>query len=161
MCRSSALPRLAHLTGCPPFRQRLLCSGDHVQLVILDLLPPDAARDQAFLSACEAGRLEQVTASLVALQDPDAADARGATGLQFAARHGRRQVVRLLLEAQGDVAAADQEGWTALHLAADTGHADVVRLLLEARADLREGSNGETALHVAAYSGHAAVAPRF
>ena len=155
--------------GCSRFQLKLLGEDSQVidndaplagpsdfTLVRMDFQSSDVATNEAFVSACEEGRVTEVERLLHSPQNPDARDARNnCTGIHMAARNGHLAIVRLLLEARADKDAAAQNGATALHPAAQLGHLDVVRLLLEAGAD-KDASmqHGATALQLATQNGH-------
>lgn len=157
--------------GHPRFRQRLFDEKDkeidgdnlalspqNIQLVVLELLPPDPKQDKNFLSACSQNQLDKVEVFLQKPQDPNVKDQDGMFGMHHAALRGHDQCVSLLLEASADLEARHKStGKTALHFVAQCGHATLVRLLVEKGADkdsLTEDENHVTAMHFAASEGH-------
>ena len=132
-----------------------------LNLVRMPFLPFDEAETDAFIEACEDGRLGEVEAKLQQLQDPNDPEAAvWWTALHAAAGNGHLEVVRLLLEAGAfcDEATKD-EGATPLILAAQNGRLEVLHMLLEAGAscDKAATDDGATPLILAAANGHLEV----
>eukprot|EP00435_Cladocopium_sp_Y103_P072762 s30_g41.t1 len=182
--------QLMQRLGFNRFRLKLLCgprelseedlliSPLELQLVIVNLWPPEPWYDQRFLLVCQKNRLDEVELLLHRPQDPETRDAEGKAALHFAAEEGHLQCVELLLEAGARLDLQQELTGTApLHLAAEQGHLAVVRLLLQRGADkdlarhvevvkllLDVGADkdkasavGATALHLAALNGHMEV----
>ena len=130
-----------------------------LQLVFLNHLPPDEARDALFVRRCGSGLVNEAEERLKALQNPNVA-CGGETALTCAAARGRQEVVRLLLEAGADTEWRDNpRSYTALHVAARIGAMEVARRLLESHADMEAvDSEGRRPLHLASLEGNARVA---
>ncbi len=87
--------------------------------------------------------------------DVNAAQADGATALQWAVYRDDLPMVNELIAAGADVKLANREGATPLYLAAIHGSAPMIEKLLKAGADPNTlGPEGETALMLAARSGN-------
>jgi uncharacterized protein len=87
--------------------------------------------------------------------DVNAAQADGATALQWAIYRGDVATARALIQAGAAVTQANRDGATPLSLACETGNPELVRLLLDAGADANETlPHGETALMMAARTGN-------
>ncbi|HUO68789.1 MAG TPA: ankyrin repeat domain-containing protein [Gammaproteobacteria bacterium] len=87
--------------------------------------------------------------------DVNAAQADGATALQWAVYRGDVSTARALVKAGASVKQANRDGATPLSLACENGNPDLVRLLLDAGADANETlPHGETALMMAARTGN-------
>lgn len=145
-------------------------------LVLLAAAPVLAQREPATVAAVRAGDDDALRDALARGEDPDAADANGATALMWAAHDGRLDAARALVEAGAAVDGVRGGIWMdeersgfyggVLAAAAGRGHERLVRYLIsEARADpnapewdLRAGELGEwTPLTWAIYGGHAGV----
>ena len=84
----------------------------------------------------------------------NAAQADGATAVQWAAYRGDLEMADLLISAGADVRTPNHDGATALSLASINGDAPMIERLLKAGADPNErGPNGETPLMFAARNG--------
>ena len=151
---------------CSRFQLRILKEGDArelpdhealtesmtLQLMLLKHLEADEERDMIFLDQCLMGEVEEVEASLRALQDPSTCLSDG-SALCLAVDHV--EVLQLLLEAAADPEVADDHRMTALHEAATRGHDQAVELLLDFRANMEaKDHQGRRPLHLAAYGGH-------
>jgi len=87
--------------------------------------------------------------------DVNAAQADGATALQWAVYRNDLATATALVKAGASVKQANRDGATPLSLACQNGSVDLVRLLLDAGADSNETlPNGETALMMAARTGN-------
>jgi ankyrin repeat protein len=87
--------------------------------------------------------------------DINAAQADGATAIQWAAYRNDLEMADILIAAGADVKLANRDGATPLWLAAENGSAGMIGKLLEAGADPNERNrNGETPLMMAARSGN-------
>ena len=88
--------------------------------------------------------------------DVNAAQADGATALQWAVYRGDLATATALVKAGASVTQANRDGATPLSLACENGRSRAVRLLLDSGADANETlPNGETALMMAARTGNA------
>lgn len=86
--------------------------------------------------------------------DPNAAQADGATALQWAVYRDDLEMTDALLAAGANVNLANREGATPMYLAALHGSAPMIEKLLKAGADANQlGPEGETPLMLAARSG--------
>jgi len=103
--------------------------------------------------------LKAVTLLLDAGADINAADQKGTTPLNLAARTGALEMVRLLIDRGGDINAATTDGRSPLLNAQWKGHTKIVALLLDAGADpdtrTRWGENSDYPLKVAVGRGDA------
>jgi ankyrin repeat protein len=87
--------------------------------------------------------------------DVNAAQADGATAIQWAAYRNDLELADLLIRAGANVKAANRDGVTSLWLAAENGSAAMAAKLLEAGADPNERQpHGETPLMMAARNGN-------
>jgi len=87
--------------------------------------------------------------------DVNAAQADGATALQWAVYRRDVPTATALVKAGASVTRPNREGATPLSLACQAGSVELVRLLLDAGADSNEAlPNGETALMMAARTGN-------
>ena len=156
----------------PRFRQRILDGGDgelcdkqeisapvELQLVLLDIWPPEQHNDAEFIAACANNQVDKVEVMLQRPQNPDTRDSDGWPALHFAAEAGNVRCVELLLESGADLeSTATEDGSTALHCAAWNGHLEVLKLLLEAGARKhRATSQGQTAFCLAVGNSHIEV----
>lgn len=90
--------------------------------------------------------------------DVNAAQADGATAIQWAAYRNDLDLANLLIAARANVKLANREGATPLYLAAVNGNAAMIEKLVKAGADPNEKhSHGETPLMFAARSGSVAA----
>ena len=149
---STELPDDGHMA--PPLELQLFC---------INLLPPDAERDDHFVHLCECAALS-LEQSLKAGQDPNVIrrSTPHFTGLQSVAYQGRSDVGRLLLEARADVdlrvsrdgLTPSSDGLTPLHIVTTRGHVAMARVLLDFGADKEAAtSGGWRPLHFAAQRG--------
>ena len=111
-----------------------------------------------FFKACYEGDLDVVKKCLsrgwVNVEAKD--NARGRSGIHWAALTGHADVVKVLLESGANANAVDKGKDTALHLAAGHGHVDVAKVLIQNGAKVNAVNfRGRTALHVAAKYEHA------
>ena len=169
--------RLAQKIGIPRFRLRLLqdnCALDDdqtliddqkftlqvVQLVILELQPPDREQDQGIMVACEENDDKLLEQHLNQPRNPNFEDADAMTPLCAASLNGSLKCVSLLIEAGAnkDQGTTD-DGATPLFIAAQRGHIEVVRFLVESGANRDRGrtDTGGTPLYMAAQQGHLEV----
>jgi len=163
--------RLAQQIGIPRFRLRLLQDNSLldddqtlalgvVQLVRMELLPPDMEQDHEFMVACEENDDKLLEKHLNKPRNPNFEDANGITPLCAASLNGSLKCVSLLIEAGAN---KDQgttvTGATPLFMAAHDGHLEVVRFLVESGAskDQCTTDNGVTPVFVAAHQGHLEV----
>ena len=103
------------------------------------------------------GDLAAVRALIQQKTDVNAAQADGATAIQWAAYRNDVPLAEVLIAAKADVKAANREGATPLYLASIRGSAPMIQRLLEAGSDANEvGPQGETPLMLAARSGNVA-----
>jgi ankyrin repeat protein len=90
--------------------------------------------------------------------DVNAAQADGATAIQWAAYRNDLEMADLLIAAGANVKAASRDGVTPLWLAAENGAAPMIEKLLAAGADANQRlPNGETPLMMAARNGNVAA----
>jgi ankyrin repeat protein len=114
---------------------------------------PSAVADAAMKGDTAAVRL-----LLQKKADVNAAQADGATAIQWAAYRNDLDMADILIAAGADVKLANREGATPLRLAAENGSARMIGKLLEAGADANERTlNGDTPLMMAARSGNVAA----
>ena len=163
--------RLAQQIGLPRFRLWLLQDNsplhdDHtlamqvVQLVRMELLPPDMEQDREIMVACRQNNDRLLEKYLNQPRSPNFEDADAETPLFVAASNGSLKCVLLLLEAGAN---KDQDrtvdGATPLFIAAHQGHLEVVRFLVESGANKDQGrtDNGATPFYAAAQNGHLEV----
>eukprot|EP00434_Breviolum_minutum_P012984 symbB.v1.2.011447.t1/scaffold762.1/size178242/8 len=126
--------RLAQQIGIPRFRLRLLQDNSLldddqtlalgvVQLVRMELLPPDMEQDHEFMVACEENDDKLLEKHLNKPRNPNFEDANGITPLCAASLNGSLKCVSLLIEAGAN---KDQglanDGATPLFVAAAEGH---------------------------------------
>jgi ankyrin repeat protein len=96
-----------------------------------------------------------VQALLEKKADVNAAQADGATALQWAAYHDDLQLADILIAASANAKLANRDGATAMQLAAIRGSAPMIEKLLNAGVDVNERSpHGETPLMFAARNGN-------
>ena len=169
--------RLAQELSIPRFRLRLLqdnCPLDDnqtliddqnltlqvVQLVMLELQPPDRDQDQGIMVACEENDDKLLEQHLNQPRNPNFEDADAMTPLCAASFNGSLKCVSLLIEAGAnkDQGTTDN-GSTPLFIAAHEGHLEVVRFLVESGANKDQGrtDTGSTPLFIAADQGHLEV----
>ena len=91
--------------------------------------------------------------------DVNAAQADGATAIQWAAYRNDLEMADALIRAGANVKLANRDGATPLWLAAENGSAAMIEKLIEAGADANErrAGSGETPLMMAARNGNAAA----
>ena len=131
--------------------QEAFTESTDLQLMLLNHLQADEERDIIFLDQCLTGELEEVEASLKALQDPNTC----ADGSALCSAVDHKEVLQLLLEAAADPEVSDHHRMTALHEAAFRGHDQAVELLLDFRANMEaKDHEGRRPLHLAAWGGH-------
>ncbi len=120
----------------------------------------DGNSEEALLSACNHGNIDQVRSLLnEGRVDINAAGPDGNTALHLTIHNGERDIAVLLLKAGCDVNRQNGSGETALLLAARVGDLDSVQLLLDFGADRRiEDNNGRTPYSVATNMTHSEVA---
>ena len=164
---------LAAKIGVTRFRQRLFLEGDAVelpddevfasvarlQLLVLELCPPDAEDERMMMAAREGDTvgLEQL---LKCPRSPNARDAEGMTPLYHAAEHGHLEAIQLLVESGAEVNTSSTRLQMApLHIAAVHAHLEVVRFLVEngAKTDPRDFLKS-TPLLLAVHRGHVDIA---
>jgi len=132
----------------------IMVAAKVIALVML-LVSPGLATAQSDV-ADAAMKRNKVTALqlLQAGADVNAAQADGATALQWAAYHSDTDLAQILLSAGANPAAANRNGSTAMWLAADLGDAAMLALLLNAGANANEELPlGRKPLMLAARSG--------
>ncbi len=113
-------------------------------------MPTQEENDKALLDAASNGSVEEVSGSLLAGANVNAASEDGYTPLHRAAGQGHETVAKLLLDAGADVDKQTSWGTTSLWIAAFAGHFDIVKALLEKEADVNAANeNGATPLYVA------------
>src|SRR5262245_11923960 len=97
----------------------------------------------------------RVRALLTQHADVNAAQADGATALQWAVYHNDKELTDLLVGAGANVKAANREGATPLWLASVNGNAGIITALLDAGADANEHLPlGRTPLMIASRTGN-------
>jgi ankyrin repeat protein len=113
-----------------------------------------AASESPMADAAMNGDRAAVQALLLKKADVNAAQADGATALQWAAYRDDLPLADLLIAAGANPKIANREGATAMQLASVRGSAAMLEKLLNAGADVNErGVNGETPLMLAARNG--------
>lgn len=96
-----------------------------------------------------------VKSLIEAKADVNAAQADGATALQWAAYKSDLELADLLIAAGANVKAANHDGATALSLASERGDAPMIDKLLRTGVDVNEkGPHGETPLMMASRNGN-------
>ncbi len=96
-----------------------------------------------------------VRALLAKKADVNAAQADGATAIQWAAYKNDLELADVLIRAGANVKAANRDGATPLYLASIRGSAPMIEKLLKAGADPNElGAEGETPLMLASRNGN-------
>lgn len=123
-------------------------------MVVSTALPASDGTPMA--DAVENRDLATIKTLLAKKADVNAAQADGATALQWAVHWGNPAAVDLLLKAGADVKAANRLNATPLYLAAESGNGLLVQKLLAAGADPNQTvlSQNETPLMFAARSGN-------
>ena len=113
--------------------------------------------EQAFIEACEGGRIDQARQLLRSGANVNSQDSNGYTILMLACRNGHIDTARMLLgEFHANIDIQDEDGWTALMLACRFGKVDTARMLLgefHANIDIQDELGG-TALMRACENGH-------
>eukprot|EP00434_Breviolum_minutum_P038981 symbB.v1.2.034593.t1/scaffold4478.1/size49402/1 len=166
---------LAPIVGITRFRQRLfsedgseigcedLSLSQKVQLVLLQLVEPNAEQEQQMLNACWGDDAQLLESLLKEPLDPNVPvrfgnGFEGLYPLHVAATLGSLQCARMLVEAgaEKDSHASNQQfTYTALFLAAQGGHIEIVCFLTEAGSDKNIcANNGASPLFIAAQNGH-------
>ena len=121
-------------------------------------LAADGAVTSPIADAAMRGDSAAVEALLRQKADVNAAQADGATAIQWAAYRNDLELADLLIKAGANVKAANRDGATPLSLAAENGSAAMIERLIEGGADPSERRpNGETALMMAARNGNVAA----
>eukprot|EP00438_Fugacium_kawagutii_P018742 Skav223993 [mRNA] locus=scaffold1943:115422:116382:- [translate_table: standard] len=173
------------ITGISRFRQRLFLEDgseiaaqeelsltpQHLQIVLLQFLAPDAVQEGRFVEACINSNIQSLEACLEEPQDPNRPFefpdeykgccpihvVGGCCPIPVVARQGSLPCLDLLLEAGADkdsTTMAPHDGATPLFEAAASGRMEVVRFLVEAEADMNKANDiGATPLLVAAGKG--------
>ncbi len=124
------------------------------------LFPPSsvAAVNSAVADAAMKGDTAALRALVQKKADVNAAQADGATAIQWAAYRNDLEMANILIAAGADVKLANRDASTPLRLAAENGSARMIGKLLEAGADPNERTpNGETPLMMAARNGNIAA----
>ena len=118
-----------------------------------------AAAGSPIADAAMKGDKTTVEALLQKKADVNAAQADGATAIQWAAYRNDLELADLLIHAGANVKLANQDGATALWLAAENGSAAMIERLIEAGADPNErrAVTGDTPLMMAARNGNVAA----
>jgi len=102
-------------------------------------------------TAASENKTDDVKAKLIAGENPNTNDVKGATPLIYAAQFGNAEMAKLLLQWDARVDDRDAFGNTALHWAAQRGSIETVRLLLDAKAAIdAQNRQGVTPLMLAA-----------
>ncbi|HUI79327.1 MAG TPA: ankyrin repeat domain-containing protein [Bryobacteraceae bacterium] len=121
----------------------------------LGLLTALGAANSPVADAVMNGDSGTVASLLRQKADVNAAQADGATAIQWAVYRNDADTVDLLIGARANVKAANQDGVTPLRLAAINGNAAIIEKLLKAGADANEHDpQGETPLMFAARTGN-------
>jgi uncharacterized protein len=114
--------------------------------------------NSAVADASMKGDIGAVRMLLQKKADVNAAQADGATAIQWAAYRNDLEMADVLIAAGANVKLPNRDGATPLRLAAENGSARMIGKLLEAGADPNERNlNGETPLMMAARSGSVAA----
>jgi uncharacterized protein len=132
---------------------RIILSTCAVALVLC--LSIFAASNTPVADAAMNGDAVAVRALLQQKADVNAAQADGATALQWAVYRGDLQMADVLIAAGADIRMANREGATPLYLASLHGSAPMIEKLLKAGADANDrGPQGETPLMLVARTGN-------
>jgi ankyrin repeat protein len=114
-----------------------------------------AATTSPVADAAMQGNLQTVTSLIQQKADVNAAQADGATAIQWAAYRNDAKMADALIAAGANVKTANRDGATPLFLASVNGSAAMIEKLLNAGADPNEKQpNGETPLMFAARNGN-------
>lgn len=127
---------------------------------VLLLLPPAgfSAIGSPVADAAMNDDLPAVRALIGKKADVNAAQADGATAIQWAAYKNDLEMADILIRAGANVKAANHDGATALYLSAIRGSAPMIEKLLKAGEDANElGPEGETPLMLASRNGDPAA----
>ena len=109
----------------------------------------------AFVQACNDGKVDAVRQFLAEGADPNTVHSQGFPALCMAAQKGHTAAIELLLAAKATVDTTNKDGVTPLYIAAQNGHTAAIELLLAAKAGVdTPKKDGATPLNIAAFQGH-------